>query len=120
MSTEYVPIKEEDFWGVYKPQINHLERAKYGPEVPDNSVAPWGGSMYETFGLEVEYIQSLIKEGKRKNIWTIVDADGELIVQTGYWFVNRIGYIVTEQPWEIEGVHVETDEDEEIDEDDED
>ena len=104
----YKPFTEDEFWNHYKPQINHIMRAKY-PNTPEDSVSSYGGTMYETFGEEVEYIRSLCKEGKGNLVWTIVDCDGELVIQSGYWFVNRIGYIVTEKPWEEEGVHVEED-----------
>lgn len=33
-------------------------------------------------------------------IWTMVDCDGEWWLCPGYHFVNRLGYIVTEQPWD--------------------
>lgn len=57
-----------------------------------------------------------------KNLWTIVDAEGSLYAVTGVHFVNRFGYIVTEEAWteDIEAVwHLCSDEDEDI-EDDED
>lgn len=102
----YKPIKEADFWNKYKPQINHIMKAKY-PNVQETEVSSYAGTMYETYGEEVEYINSLLKEGKENLIWTIVDCDGELVIQTGRWWVNRIGYIVTEKPWKKRGVHVE-------------
>lgn len=98
-------ISEKDFWEKYKPQINHIMKAKY-PQHNAEDVAPYAGTMYETYGEEYEHIRQLIKEGKIKHIWTVVDADGELIIQSGHWFVNRMGYIVTEQPWEEEWVNV--------------
>lgn len=41
-----------------------------------------------------------------KHLWTIIDADGNLYAVTGRHFVNRLGYIVTEEAWteEIEAV----------------
>jgi hypothetical protein len=110
MSKEYVPITEDDFYNKYKPTINHIERAKYPKNIEDVDVCSFGGTMYETYGEELEFILSLANGGKLKHVWTIVDGDnGEMIIQTGYWRVNRIGYIVTENPWEDEGVHVEQD-----------
>ena len=109
MSKEYKPISEEDFYNKYKPVVNPIARKMFGSEIADEDVAPYGGAMIETYGEEYDHIRQLIKEGKIKHIWTVVDAEGELIIQTGHWFVNRMGYIVTEQPWEEEGVHVEED-----------
>lgn len=105
--SEYKPIKENDFWNKYKPQINHIMKAKY-PQYAETEVAPYAGTMYETFGEEVEYIRNLAKEGKIKHIWTVVDDEnGDLVILSGAWVINRMGYIVTEKPWTKEGVHVE-------------
>jgi hypothetical protein len=57
-----------------------------------------------------------------KNLWTIVDADGSLYAVSGVHFINRIGYLVTEEAWDedIEAVwHECTDDDEGTEEDDE-
>jgi hypothetical protein len=57
------------------------------------------------------------------NLWTIVDADGSLYAVTGVHFVNRFGYLVTEEPWteDIEAVwHLCTDDDEDTDVEDDD
>lgn len=36
-----------------------------------------------------------------QHVWTIVDADDDnLYALAGYHVVNRVGYIVTEVPWE--------------------
>jgi hypothetical protein len=51
-----------------------------------------------------------------KHLWTIVDAEGSLYAVSGWHFVNRIGYILTEEAWteETEAVWYEfNDEDEE-------
>lgn len=50
-----------------------------------------------------------------KNLWTIVEADGSLYAITGVHLVNRIGYLVTEEPWteDIEAVWYLCDDDEE-------
>lgn len=34
-----------------------------------------------------------------KHLWTVVEADGSLYVQNGPHFVNRFGYLITEEPW---------------------
>ncbi|GIV43933.1 MAG: hypothetical protein KatS3mg035_1056 [Bacteroidia bacterium] len=98
-------ITENEFLKKYKPQINHIMQAKY-PQHNVEDIASFGGIMYETYGEEYEYICQLIKEGKVNHIWTVLDADGELIIQSGYRLVNRMGYIVTEQAWEEEGVNI--------------
>lgn len=37
-----------------------------------------------------------------KHLWTIIDADGSLYAVSGRHFVNRIGYILTEEAWNEE------------------
>lgn len=67
--------------------------------------------MYETYGEELDYINSFFKDRNlflhQRQIWTIVEAGDELVIQAGYWLVNRMGYIVTEVPWETEDILVE-------------
>lgn len=56
------------------------------------------------------------------HLWTVVEGDNGLYVQTGWHYVNRVGYVITEEPWdtEIEAVWHEysdvEDEDDEADE----
>lgn len=54
-----------------------------------------------------------------KHLWTIVDADGSLYAVSGWHFVNRVGYILTEEAWEeeSEAVWYEFNDDEGDDED---
>ena len=58
--------------------------------------------------------QGLDKDSR--NLWTIVeaDADGNLYAVSGWHYVNRIGYLVTEEVWteEIEAVWYEFSDDE--------
>lgn len=58
-----------------------------------------------------------------KNLWTIVDADGDLYAVSGVHRVNRLGYIVTKEAWaeDIEAVWcLFSDDEEDADEDDDD
>jgi len=80
-------IHEDDFWKNYKPQKNEL--------VDD---APFNGCMYETYGEELEYVQRWNRQFET-TVWTVLDVDGELIIGAGMSFVNRMGYIITEKPW---------------------
>lgn len=33
-------------------------------------------------------------------LWTVVDADGDLYAVSGWHYVNRVGYVITQQPWD--------------------
>lgn len=99
-------ISEETFDSVYKPQINHIQRANHGKSVADEDICSFGGTMYETYGKELDYIRELANSGKQNHIWTILDEDGNLVISSGLSLVNRVGYIVTEKPWEKEWTEV--------------
>lgn len=57
------------------------------------------GCMFETYGEELDYILSL----DRKLVCTIIEGDdGDLYVTSGFHYVNRIGYLVLEEPLDYE------------------
>ena len=71
----------------YKPVTNHL--------VPHG--ASINGWMFETYGEEYEFV----KHADQDKVWTVIDGEGsKLYVVAGWHFVNRLGYIITELPWE--------------------
>ncbi|WP_026820029.1 hypothetical protein [Arthrobacter castelli] len=37
-----------------------------------------------------------------KQVWTMVEADDNLYIISGWHYVNNIGYMVTEEPWDEE------------------
>jgi hypothetical protein len=51
--------------------------------------------MYETYGEEVEYVKSI----HPNFVWTLVSGDGCDLIVAGYAYVNRLGYYITENPW---------------------
>lgn len=59
---------------------------------PINETASFCGSLFETFGLELDYV----KAQRPETIWTLVDGvDEGLRIINGFHIVNRIGYFVT-------------------------
>ena len=82
---DFVELTEEDWFNTYKPIKNHLE--------PTSS---FDGHMFETYGDEVEFV----KTQDENRIWMIGDGDdGGMYIWSGWGFVNRIGYFVTEVPF---------------------
>lgn len=73
----------------YKPINNHLGD---NPSFQDENGV---GIMFETYGAELDHIQSLDEH----NVWTYVDSELGTDILAGYYSVNRIGYFVTEVPW---------------------
>ena len=80
----------DDFLEKYKPIINTHD--KY---------AGFDGSMFETYGTELEFVNS-INETEPKRVWTLIDCDGWYGICAGYHWINRIGYVITEENWESE------------------
>lgn len=61
-----------------------------------------GGDSYlfQTYGDEVEFVKSKIDEHR---VWTLSEGDdGNTYVGAGYHFVNRLGYYITETPYDTE------------------
>jgi hypothetical protein len=60
--------------------------------------APYDECMFETYGDELIYIQGIWKK-RPHYVWTIISADdGAAWIVPGYHFVNREGYLITQQP----------------------
>lgn len=68
----------------YKPIANHLVKS------PDQL-------MFETYGEELEFVKSKIDSNQ---VWTYADGDMSSFIFAGFGIVNRLGYYVTEIPWE--------------------
>lgn len=83
-------ISEDTWIEEYKPIANPIE--------PDCGYdCGEGGCLIETYATHVDYLNTFEPE----HIWTVLydDNDNPCIV-SGRHFVNRIGYIVTEKPWD--------------------
>lgn len=64
---------------------------------------PFNGCLFETYGQEHEYIKSIANDPvKSKCLWTIVEGDmtDNIYYLSGYHWVNRIGFLITEEPIE--------------------
>ena len=83
-------IELEKWWAEYKPIINQFTD-------PDDGIYH-----FETYGDEIAYLNS--SEVDIHNVWTWCDGDKGTYLVSGYRFVNRIGYFVTEIPWTIHGL----------------
>jgi hypothetical protein len=71
----------------YKPKFNQFKT---------------GELMFETYDEELKYVQSV----DPKYIWTYVTGDECDLLVAGYSYVNRLGYYITENPWEDEDDYV--------------
>lgn len=89
-----IEMTEDEFYEKYNPVKNHLD---------DN--ASFDGCMFETYGKEIDYIRKLNSNTSTdKTIWTIIEAEDNLYYLSGFHFVDRLGFLVTEEsvPEDIE------------------
>ena len=70
----------------YKPMKNDIE--------PERG---WNETLHETYGKELDKVR-LYEPLNR--VWTWVDGDNGTYLVSGMSFVNRIGYFITEEPYE--------------------
>ena len=84
-------IDDERFINEFKPKTNPFNSAN----------GSWDGCAFETFGQELKYI-AFLSQTKPKHVWTILDVDGYQPVVSGFYFINRFGFIVTEKPWIVD------------------
>jgi len=79
----------EEWEATYKPIKNHIDtNASFQSEGGD-------GIMFETYGDEVAFV----KKQDPACIWTYGDGDdGGGYIWSGWMFINRIGYFITEVP----------------------
>ena len=64
---------------------------------------PFDGWMFETYGPEFAKVQA----ANPRHVWTLLDAEGSDIIAAGLHYVNRIGYFITELPWQDKSFQVE-------------
>lgn len=70
----------------YKPIVNPYTADLLGD----------GGYLWETFGDELTRIQ----ETANNLVWTLIDTDTGTVIIEGYHLVDRVGYYITEKPWQ--------------------
>ena len=72
----------------YQPIQNHF-----------NKNAGLAGIMFETYGDEVDFVKATAKTNPNL-VWTWIDCEeGKHYLVAGWHFVNRIGYVITKEPW---------------------
>jgi len=97
MTTKLKVLSLDNWIDQFKPQPNHFDTG-HGLDFGN------GNCLYETFGEELAFITRL-QEKKPNSIWTLVDVDGEMIISEGFHLVNRMGYLITENSYDISYVY---------------
>jgi hypothetical protein len=99
METIIEYYSEEQFDEKFNLVDNHIDKN-----------ASFDGKMFETYGDELAFVIEMSKENK---VITIIEGGGDEVDEEGYLIpnmyytsgmhhVNRIGYLITEQPIEFE------------------
>lgn len=85
----------EEWIEKYKPINNHLDDNASWQDANGN------GSMFETYEKELIHVQEVNAIYPNK-VWTYCDSEftSGTVVVAGYRLVNRIGYFITEEPWQ--------------------
>ena len=85
---KFIEMDFDEWCETYKPIVNHIDtNASF-----DNGE---GGIMFETYGDEVEFV----KQQEPNKIWMYGDGDdGGSYIWSGWGFVNRLGYFITDKP----------------------
>jgi hypothetical protein len=83
MTDNYVSLTWKQFDEEFKPIKNHFSHD------PNQET-------FETYGEEVEFV----KAQDNNKIWTWVQGDECDLLVNGFAFVNRLGYYITENPWD--------------------
>jgi len=81
---KFIELDYDEWVATYKPIPNNID-----------TNASFDGMMFETYGHEVEFV----KKADPAHIWMYGDGDdGGSFIWSGWGFVNRLGYFITEVP----------------------
>lgn len=79
-----------------------LEQFLQDYTVVKNEIAPndgFFGGMFDLSDEELQHLKRVYNENPKK-IWTIIDGGGsDLYLVSGFWFINRLGYVITNEEW---------------------
>jgi len=77
-------LTEDDFDRLYIPLENQFTKD--------------GTTTFETYGDEFNHVQNVF-DTDPQTVWTILEVDGAQYIDAGFHHVNRLGYIITREPW---------------------
>jgi hypothetical protein len=90
MSTKLIELTFDEWLDTYKPITNHIDTNASFQDESGN------GIMFETYGEEVDFV----KQQDPNKIWMYGSGDdGGTYIWSGWGFVNRLGYFITEVPF---------------------
>jgi hypothetical protein len=84
-----ITLDEDTFVARFEPMPNHLD-ADCGFDLGG------GGCLFAVTGPEYRHVRAQ----DPRTVWTLIEADGCLYIESGLHIVNRLGYLVTRVPIE--------------------
>lgn len=82
-------LDEDTFFARFEPMRNHLD-AQCGFDLGG------GGCLFAVTGAEYRYVRAQ----DPRTVWTLIEAEGRLFIESGLHIVNRLGYLVTRVAFE--------------------
>ena len=76
-------LEEDDFFARFEPIKNPIDDG-HG----------FDGHMFETYGAELSFVHQMMAS-EPERVWTVVECDGVISIESGYHYVNRFGYLIT-------------------------
>lgn len=86
-SIALITLDEDTFIARFEPMPNHLD-ADCGFDLGG------GGCLFAVTGDEYRHVRSQ----DPRTVWTLIEADGCLYIESGLLIVNRLGYLVARVP----------------------
>lgn len=81
-------IDEDTFIARFEPLPNHLD-PHCGFDLGG------GGCLFASTGVEYQHVLAQ----DPRTVWTLIEADGRLYIESGIHIVNSLGYLVTRVPF---------------------
>jgi len=70
-------------------------------ENPFTEGGSFNNCMFETYGEEYQLVVKQVGLYPA-SVWTVIDCDGWFGITAGYHWINRIGYLITEEEWKTD------------------
>jgi hypothetical protein len=86
----------DDWLDRYTPVNNHLDANASMDLTGDGK-----GNMFETYGKDLDHVVDVFQKTPNK-VWTIVEGDDDMYIETGLRTVNKYGFLITVEEWSAE------------------
>lgn len=88
-ASKFLKLDDDEFVERFRPVPNHLD-------LHSGFDLGQGGCLFAPTGQSMQFVRAQ----NPRTVWTLVEEDGCLFIESGLHIVNRLGYLVTAQPIE--------------------